>query len=302
MIRPILRIILLITVSIALLGCGGGRPSSAAVTTNGPPPLPADVQQVGSAVVAPATTAAATSTEELSGDAFVSTGEFVSPVRSELAPKVAGRVSRMFVEAGSIVSRGQPVLTLETDYLSLQLQQAQAEAARAKAMMDEASRDVARKRELMGKDSIPRATYDRSQSMYEQARAAYAGATAQVNLMRQQIGDSTVRSPITGVVAEKRTEVGQRLADNTIAVVVVQLSPLKLRFSVPERYLGRITPGVRVQARVDPYPTETFTGIIKTVGGVIDPQTRTMFAEAEFANGDRRLRPGLFARVEAKLN
>jgi membrane fusion protein (multidrug efflux system) len=71
---------------------------------------------------------------------------------------------------------------------------------------------------------------------------------------------------------------------------------------VPERYLGRLEPGDKVTARVDPYPNETFVGTVKTVGGVIDPKTRTMFAEAEFANGDGRLRPGLFARVETKLD
>ena len=103
-------------------------------------------------------------------------------------------------------------------------------------------------------------------------------------------------------MAEKRTEVGARLGDGGVAFVVVQLSPLKLRFAVPERYLGRINRGDRVTATVDPYPNEKFEGIVKTVGGVIDPKTRTMFAEAEFANRDGRLRPGLFARVETKLD
>ena len=58
----------------------------------------------------------------------------------------------------------------------------------------------------------------------------------------------------------------------------------------------------RVTATVDPSPNEKSEGTVKTIGGVIDPKTRTMFAEAEFANRDGRLRPGLFARVEAKLD
>ena len=104
------------------------------------------------------------------------------------------------------------------------------------------------------------------------------------------------------MIAEKSTEIGARLGDGGVAFVVVQTSPLKLRFAVPERYLGRIERGDRVTASVDPYPNEKFTGTIKTIGGVIDPKTRTMFAEAEFANADGRLRPGLFARVETKLD
>ncbi len=169
-------------------------------------------------------------------------------------------------------------------------------------MFDEAQRDLARKKELIAKASIPQATFDRSRAGHDQARASYAGASAQVSLLRQQIADSTLRSPISGVIESKRAERGQKLGDNAIAFVVAQTSPLKLRFSVPERYLGQIQRGHRVVARVDPYPNETFEGTIRVVGGVIDPQTRTMFAEAEFANRDGRLRPGLFARVETKLN
>ena len=176
-----------------------------------------------------------------------------------------------------------------------------ADVARARAARDEAARDYERKKGLQAKDSIPRATLDRSQAVYEQATAALSGASAQVALLRQQIADSTMRSPVDGIVAEKRTDVGARLGEAGVAFVFVQLSPLKLRFQVPERLLGKITVGDRVTARVDPYPGETFQGTIKTVGGIIDPKTRTMFAEAEFANKDGRLRPGLFARVETNV-
>jgi RND family efflux transporter MFP subunit len=226
----------------------------------------------------------------------------MSPVRSEVAPRIQGRVARLFVDEGSRVRRGQPLLELETDYTRISLQQAEAELARATAMLNEARRDLDRKKELIAKDSIPRATYDRSEAMFDQANAARASANAMVSMYRQQIADSTVRSPIDGIVAEKRTDVGQKLGDGAVTFVILQVSPLKLRFRVPERYLGRIRPGQAVTAQSDPYPGETFAGTIKTVGGVIDPSTRTMFAEAEFPNRDGRLRPGLFARVEAKLN
>jgi len=100
------------------------------------------------------------------------------------------------------------------------------------------------------------------------------------------------------VIAEKRTDVGQRLGDNTVALVVVQTSPLKLRFRIPERYLAQVGRGQSVKATVDPYPNETFEGKVTVVGGVVDPTTRAFTVETEFANRDGRLRPGMFARVE----
>jgi membrane fusion protein, multidrug efflux system len=295
-----LSLLFLLFAAFALAACGGDEPSQAATTdTQEAPPLPPDVAAVGTAVSPQTSTTGTIVPVETTLSA---TGEFVSPVRSEVAAKIIGRVAAVYVDEGARVVRGQPLLVLETDYLRLNLQSAEAQTAQAKAALDEARRDLARKQELIGKGSIPQATFDRSQAAFDQARAAHASAAAQAALLRQQVGDSTVRSPITGVVEKKQADVGQKLGDGAVPFVIAQISPIKLRFSVPERYLGKIRPGDVVTARVDPYPNEAFTGTIKTVGGVIDSKTRTMFAEAEFANRDGRLKPGLFARVEAKLD
>jgi membrane fusion protein (multidrug efflux system) len=301
------RLIFLLVLAVAAFGlvaCGGSE-SNAATTTarTEPPPLPADVQDVAAGVSPqPAVAETGTLVPSAEGGTLVSTGEFISPIRSEVAAKVIGNVAAVHVDEGHRVTRGQPLLTLDTQYLRLNLQAAEAQAAQARAARDEAQRDLGRKQELIAKGSIPQATFDRSQAGYDQAAAAFAAASAQAALLRQQIADSTLRSPINGVVEAQRAEVGQKLGDGAVAFVVAQTSPLKLRFSVPERYLGRIVPGKRVIARVDPYPGETFEGTIRTVAGVIDPRTRTMFAEAEFPNRDGRLRPGLFARVETKID
>jgi membrane fusion protein (multidrug efflux system) len=298
--RSFLLTLTLTLVAGGLTGCSDESKAeqTATTATAEAPALPQDVQTISGVTE----TAATVSETRALANALEATGEFVSPVRSELSPKMPGRVARLHVDEGARVRRGQPVLELESDYARLNLQAANAEVARAKAAMDEAGRDLNRKKELIAKGSIPQATYDRSQAASEGARAAYAGAAAQAALLRQQIADSTLRSPVDGIVAEKRTDVGARLGEAGVAFVVVQLSPLKLRFQVPERYLARIHPGDAVTARVDPYPNEAFEGRIKTIGGVIDPKTRTMFAEAEFPNRDGRLRPGLFARVSAKLD
>ena len=261
--------------------------------------MPADVAAVSATATTDTTdTQSAASVAENMGDTIVATGEFVSPTRSELAVKMPGRVAKMFVEEGSRVAKGQPVLQLETDYLRINLQRAEADVARAKAVESDASRDLDRKKDLIAKDSIPRATFDRSQANYDQAVAARQSAEAQVSLLRQQLEDATLRSPINGVVAEKRTDVGQRLGDATVALVIVQTSPLKLRFRVPERYLAVVNKGDAVKASVDPYPNVVFEGRVTTVGGVIDSASRSLIVETEFPNRDGKLKPGLFARVE----
>ena len=209
-----------------------------------------------------------------------------------------GRVGKMYVDEGARVSQGQPLLELESDYVRLNAQRADADVARAKAAEDDARNDLNRKKDLIAKDSIPKATYDRSESLYMQAQAARQSAVAQASLLHKQVSDAVLRSPIDGVVAEKRTDVGQRLGDNTVALVIVQTSPLKLRFRIPERYIATVRKGQNVKATVDPYPNETFEGKVTVVGGVIDPATRSFSVETEFSNRDGHLRPGMFARVE----
>jgi membrane fusion protein (multidrug efflux system) len=282
-------------------GCAKKDATASATTTQAAPVLPSDVQNVAAAATAtsaPATTTEAAGVASESGGTIVATGEFVSPVRSELAVRVPGRVAKMYVDEGSRISRGQALLELETDYPRLNLEKAQADIARADSAQQDAQRDLNRKKELIAKESIPQATYDRSQAMFDQARAAKQSAQAQANIFRQQMSDSTLRSPIDGVVAEKRTDVGQRLGDATVALVVVQTSPLKLRFRVPEKEISHVRQGQNVKATVDAYAGDVFQGKVAVVGGVIDPTTRSFTVETEFPNRDGKLKPGMFARVE----
>lgn len=301
MVRTITSLLIVLLAVATFAACTG---SEAAETPAAPPPaaeLPADVRSVAglAPVAAEVVTAAG---EAATGTlAIAANGEFLSPSRSEVTPKVVGRVGRIHLDEGARVRRGQPLLSLETDYFRLEVERADAMLAQATAVLAEAERDFQRKTELRQKESVPQATLDRSLATFDQARAGRAAASTNLKVARQRLEDSVLRSPLDGVVAERRVDVGEFLGDGGVAFVVIQTAPLRLRFQVPEKYLGRLREGQSVSATVDPYPGEVFEGTIQTVGGVIDPQTRTMFAEAEFANRDGRLRPGLFARVETAL-
>jgi RND family efflux transporter MFP subunit len=291
----------ILTLALLPFGCAKKDATASATTTQAAPALPNDVQNVAAAATAtaaPATTTEAAAIASESGGTIVATGEFISPVRSELAVRVPGRVAKMYVDEGSRISRGQALLELETDYPRLNLEKAQADIARAVSAEQDAQRDLNRKKELIAKESIPQATYDRSRAMFDQAHAAKESAQAQANIFRQQMSDSTLRSPIDGVVAEKRTDVGQRLGDATVALVVVQTTPLKLRFRVPEKEISHVRQGQNVKATVDAYAGDVFQGKVAVVGGVVDPATRSFTVETEFPNRDGKLKPGMFARVE----
>lgn len=281
--------------AVLLAACAADSKKSAAPQPS--PALPADVAQLAPtpAAAVPPTDATPPAERGLAG--LEPSGEFRSPSRSEVAPKFPGRVAAVYVDEGARVTKGQPLFALETEYLKLDVARAQSEELRAMAALDEARREYERKKGLLANQSIPQATFDRAEAAFQQAQAARSAAATALTWAEQRLGDAVLRSPLSGVVAERRIDVGEHLGEAGVAMVIVQTAPLKLRFSVPERYLGALVPGRRVAARVDPYPGETFVGTVQTVGGVIDPATRTFFAEASFPNADGRLRPGLFARV-----
>jgi membrane fusion protein (multidrug efflux system) len=290
--------------ALAAAGCSPSVSETEAAATP-PPPLPEDVQSVAAAVSPGAETSSTTG--DSGEDALVAggrlgvTGEFFPPIRSDLVPRTGGRVARVLVDEGERVQRGQPLLELETDYLKLDVARAQAEKARAQAAADEARRDFERKTDLAGRGSVSQAVFLRSKAGAEQAEAALAGARTALELAQQRLDDAVLTSPVDGVVAGRRTDVGERLGEGTVAFVVEQTAPLKLRFRVPERYLAKVRVGQTVAAHVDPYPDQAFDGTVSLVGGSVDPSSRTFLAEAEFPNRDGRLRPGLFARVELQL-
>jgi membrane fusion protein (multidrug efflux system) len=297
---------------LAAVGCGGpkkeaAKPASEA-TPVATPPLPADLQDVAD-LAKPAETPAGTvppaesaTASETPGGAVVATGELVSPVRSELAVRMPGRVGKVYVDEGDKVRKGQPLLTLETQYLLLDLKRADAEVARARAAAADAERDFKRKQELLAKESVAKAAFDRSETAFQAAQATTQSAQASRDLARQHLADAVLVSPITGVIAERRTDVGERLGEASVAFVVAQTSPIKLRFRLPERYLANLRQGQTVRATVDPYPGEVFAGRVTQISGVIDSATRTVAVETELANRDGRLSPGLFARVEIDVN
>ena len=259
------------------------------------PALPEDVKKGLAEVAAVA--------EETAEESMVlrESGELVSPVSSEISAKIPGRVGEVFVDEGARVRRGQPLLSIESDYLKIEVDRAQAALARATAAEGEARRDFERKEGLVAKGSVSQAVFDRTRATLDQAEATRAEAEAALALAKQRLADAVMVSPIDGIVAERKTEVGERLGEATVAFVLVQMSPLKVRFRLPERYLAQVEKGQMVRAWVDPYPDEVFEGKVTIVVRAVDPATRTFAVEAEIPNRDERLKPGLFTLVELDL-
>jgi RND family efflux transporter MFP subunit len=126
-------------------------------------------------------------------------------------------------------------------------------------------------------------------ALLQDRRAAY-------DLAAKKLADAVVRAPIAGVVAERTVQVGEFIGERTVVATIVQVDPLKLRTGVQERYAGIIQAGQPVEFRVESFGEVLFSGKVAYVSPSLDPTMRTFIVEAIVDNGDRRLKPGFFAK------
>ncbi|MBM4031625.1 MAG: efflux RND transporter periplasmic adaptor subunit [Planctomycetes bacterium] len=127
-------------------------------------------------------------------------------------------------------------------------------------------------------------------------------AKAALDLARISLEESTIKAPIAGVVAYRNLDEGNMVTPASCIVTLVQVDTVKVVVGVAERDLALLKEGAtRARVSVDAYPGEAFEGTVQKVSPVVDERTRTVEAEIHVPNAGRRLRPGMFTRVELVL-
>ena len=133
----------------------------------------------------------------------------------------------------------------------------------------------------------------------DMARAQLDSAQAQAAQAQKRLGDTVLRAPFAGVVTGRSISVGEYVGPQSKPLRLEKIQPLKLVFQLPEAQAARLKAGLTVEARVSALPDEAFTGKLRAPNGALDSASRALTVEAEFANDQRRLKPGYFA--EAKI-
>jgi RND family efflux transporter MFP subunit len=118
---------------------------------------------------------------------------------------------------------------------------------------------------------------------------------------RNLLENTLLRSPISGVVSARNYDRGDMYAGQPI-FVVQQITPVKLLIGISETDYTKVHVGDAVEITADALPGEIFTGKIKRVYPTIDPATHTVTTEIQVTNADRKLRPGMFAKVKVEFS
>ncbi len=219
-----------------------------------------------------------------------------------LRPEIAGRVRQVHFEEGGLVEAGQLLFELDDDRLRRQRAAAEAALRSAAVRLANAERTLERQRRLREQGIVAEEELDRAQSAYDEAEAERERIEAELAVLDEDVKRTRIAAPLTGLISQREVDPGAYVGVGDPLATLYQIDPVRISFAVPERYLGRLHRGQRVQLVVAAYGEEVFTGEVSFISPAVDPATRTVRVRAEIANPDGRLVPGTFATAWATLD
>jgi RND family efflux transporter MFP subunit len=226
------------------------------------------------------------------------TGSLQPLRKAELGPKESGVITAIAVEEGDRVKKGQLLFKLDSAQSLLAVEQAKTMVASAQVQLAAATLDKDRTSALRARNTISADVYDQASSRYDAAQSAVAQARAAQAVMQRRASDSVVTSPIDGVIAEKRMDVGETatMMPPSVVLVVQDIDRLELRARLPETALRTVKERSEIEVNF-PALGESRTLTVKRIAPNIDPRTRTIEIVAEVDNPDHRLKAGMLAEV-----
>lgn len=222
--------------------------------------------------------------------------------------QVSGTVKRLHVDYNSEVRQGQPLLELDDSLLAAQTRQSEANHRSAQAALDLAAANERRAKALLEQEYISRQEYDAALQARKAAEAGLQQARAQVDKDRVNLGNTIIRSPVSGVVVDRQADVGQTVAASfqtpTLFKIAQDLSRMQIDSSFAEADVGNIKVGQPVRFNVDAFPSRSFRGAVRLVR--LNPTTVqnvvTYNVVISVDNPELILLPGMTAYVSIAVN
>lgn len=217
--------------------------------------------------------------------------------------QVSGTVVKWYADFNDQVKEGQKLLELDPSLLEAQLKQSEASLASARSKLKLEEANAARARELFKLEYISRQEFDVSTQSLEAARAQVAQVSALVEKDRTNLGNSVIRSPVSGVVVSREVDVGQTVAASfqtpTLFKIAQDLAKMQINSSYAEADIGNLKEGQKATFRVDAFPNRNFRGVVKQVR--LNPTTVQNVVTYDVViavdNPDQILMPGMTAYV-----
>ncbi len=202
---------------------------------------------------------------------------------ADVLAKVDGEVRELLVEEGDEVRKNQVLARLDGDRLRLELNESRARLAKLQ-------RDFERNKELQARGLISEGDFEKLQYDLEALQASY-------NLASLELDYTQIRAPIDGVISERYVKLGNTLAVGEPTFRVTSFDPLVAYLHVPERAFRQLAAGQLVRINIDALGGDPFEATVTRVSPIVDAETGTFKLTIEIRDETRRIKPGMFGRM-----
>jgi multidrug efflux system membrane fusion protein len=226
-------------------------------------------------------------------------------------PRVDGEIQRIFFTEGQDVKKGDQLAQIDPRPYQAQYEQAVAKKAQDEAQLANARLVLARNEELIKSRVIDQQTYDTQRYAAQQLQALVQADQAAIDNAQTQLDYTRLLAPISGRVGIRLVDEGNviRSADSSGIVVINQVQPISVIFTLPQQQLGQVRDALQQSGG---QPLQVFAvdrnnqsvlgkGTLAVLDNQIDPTTATVKLKATFENADLRLWPGQFVNVRLLL-
>lgn len=286
-----------IVFGLILAGCSAGEPTSASAA---PPP------EKASTVSAPTSTARP--------DEYQVSGPLVVEHQVDVETEREGIVTKISADVGTRVRKGQVLAELDNrellanrDTAADRVRAIEADGKNWSAQLDIDKADLVRaeamwKADLITKEQVEHARAKVVSSKFEVEREVNNAQTArdQLRAIEVELDKTRIVAPFDGVVARRYIRLGQKVAVNDRMFWVTETSPMNVRFTLPQEFVGKVKSGDPVQVFWPDDPARKYSAKITQLSPVVDPASGTIDVQARVAEPAGDLRPGMTVTVTVK--
>ena len=220
----------------------------------------------------------------------------LQPVRqATVKAKVSGDVRQLTVREGDSVQAGQILVRVDTADLDARVLERQGQMQSARAQLALAEKTNAMNQKLLKQNFISQNASDSAESSLEVAKGNLQAAEAQLRVAQNALKDSVATAPLSGIVAKRHVQPGEKVAFDSPLVTVVDLKDMELQAAVPSGDIPELKPGMTVDLAVDGFTDRKFTGRIERINPSTEAGTRAILVFVGIPNEAQALRGGMFA-------
>ena len=224
------------------------------------------------------------------------TGTLQALHRIEVKSPLPGQIVAVNAREGDRVRKGDVIATLDDSDLQARLRDRLAALDGGQAQFSLAAKTRSNNQALLAQNFISQAAFDNSLSGYSTAEAGVKSLQAQVEQARKALGDTVIRSPIDGVVAERIAQPGLSVPVNGMLMTVQNLSEMELEVLVPTSQIPMVRIGQTASFSIEGFGDRRFDGKVERISPSAATGSRSISVFLRVANADQRLRGGMFAQ------